>query len=112
MAVYPKNGHVVYDQVSCDLGDKISIQSVTRSDHCLVARTDREARGIAILQGSVGKEHIQLLVSCPPSLAPTKVMQYLKGHSSKLLQDECPFRVEETVLGAALMVQRIFLCNG
>ena len=49
-----------------------------------------EARKITILQGSVGKEHIHLLLSCPPSLAPSKIMQYLKGRSSRLLQDEFP----------------------
>ncbi|WP_425441065.1 transposase [Sporolactobacillus nakayamae] len=43
-------------------------------------------RGITILQGSAGKEHIHLLISCPLSLAPNKVMQYLKGRSSRLLQ--------------------------
>lgn len=32
-----------------------------------------EARGITILQGSVGKDHIHLLLSCPPSLAPVKL---------------------------------------
>lgn len=49
-----------------------------------------EARGIFILQGSVGKDHIHLLLSCPPSLAPGKIMQYLKGRSSRLLQDQFP----------------------
>ncbi|WP_144879971.1 MULTISPECIES: IS200/IS605 family transposase, partial [Paenibacillus] len=49
-----------------------------------------EARRIGILQGSVGKEHIHLLLSCPPSLAPSKVVQYLKGRSSRLLQEEFP----------------------
>jgi putative transposase len=49
-----------------------------------------EARNITILQGSVGKEHIHLLISCPPSIAPSKIMQYLNGRSSRLLQDECP----------------------
>jgi putative transposase len=49
-----------------------------------------EARGITILQGSVGKDHIHLLLSCPPSLAPSKILQYLKGRSSRLLQDEFP----------------------
>lgn len=49
-----------------------------------------EARGITILQGSVGKDHIHLLISCPPSLAPSKIMQYLKGRSSRLLHDEFP----------------------
>ncbi|WP_347709285.1 IS200/IS605 family transposase [Bacillus sp. FJAT-47783] len=31
-----------------------------------------------------------LLLSCPPSLALSKIMQYLKGRSSRLLQDEFP----------------------
>nr|WP_279326025.1 IS200/IS605 family transposase [Bacillus sp. FJAT-47783] len=29
-------------------------------------------------------------MSCPPSLALSKIMQYLKGRSSRLLQDEFP----------------------
>ncbi|MEC5425168.1 IS200/IS605 family transposase [Virgibacillus sp. C22-A2] len=49
-----------------------------------------EARNITILQRSVGKDHIHLLLSCPPSMASSKIMQYLKGRSSRLLQDEFP----------------------
>ncbi|GKV65243.1 MULTISPECIES: IS200/IS605 family transposase [unclassified Sporosarcina] len=49
-----------------------------------------EARGITILQGSVGMDHIHLLLSCPPSMAPSKMLPYLKGRSSRLLQDEFP----------------------
>nr|WP_077299959.1 IS200/IS605 family transposase [Virgibacillus pantothenticus] len=49
-----------------------------------------EARGITILQGSVGKDHIHLILSSPPSIAPSKILQYLKGGSSRLLQDEFP----------------------
>jgi len=49
-----------------------------------------EARNIVILQGSVGKEHIHMLISCPPSIAPSKIVQYLKGRSSRLLQEEFP----------------------
>lgn len=47
-----------------------------------------EARGIKIIRGSVGKDHIHMLISCPPTLAPSQIMQYLKGRSSKMLQDE------------------------
>jgi len=43
---------------------------------------------MTILQGSVGKYHIHLLLSCPPSMAPSKILQYLKGRSSRLLHDE------------------------
>ena len=47
-----------------------------------------EARSITIIQGAIGKEHVHLLISCPPSLSVSKIVQYLKGRSSKLLQDE------------------------
>jgi len=49
-----------------------------------------EARDITIIRGSVGREHVHMLISCPPTLAPAKIMQYLKGRSSKMLQEEFP----------------------
>ncbi len=45
-------------------------------------------RDITIIKGSVGKDHIHLLLSCPPTIAPSKIIQYLKGRSSRLLQQE------------------------
>ena len=47
-----------------------------------------EAREITIVKGNIGKEHVHMLISCPPSIAPSKMMQYLKGRSSKILQEE------------------------
>ena len=47
-----------------------------------------EARDIKIIRGSVGKDHVHMLISCPPTIAPCKIMQYLKGRSSKMLQEE------------------------
>ena len=47
-----------------------------------------EARGITIIRGAVGKEHIDILISCPPSLSPAQIVKYLKGRSSRLLQEE------------------------
>ena len=49
-----------------------------------------EARGIVIIQGSVGSDHVHLLLSCPPSISPSKLVQYLKGRSSRLLQEQFP----------------------
>jgi putative transposase len=43
-----------------------------------------------IVQGSIGKDHVHMLISCPPSLAVSKIVQYLKGRSSRLLQEEFP----------------------
>ena len=49
-----------------------------------------EARGIVIVKGSVNPDHVHLLVSCPPHLSPSKIIQYLKGRSSRLIQEEFP----------------------
>jgi len=49
-----------------------------------------EARGIKIVRGSIGRDHVHMLISCPPTLSPAKIMQYLKGRSSKMLQEEFP----------------------
>ena len=40
---------------------------------------------VVILKGSVGKEHIHLLVSCPPSISVSKLVQQLKGKTSRVL---------------------------
>ena len=46
------------------------------------------ARGITIIEGGIGKDHVHMLVSCPTNLAPSQIVQYLKGRSSRLIQDE------------------------
>ena len=40
---------------------------------------------IEILRGSVSRDHVHVLLSCPPNLSPSKVMQYIKGKSSRKL---------------------------
>jgi len=47
-----------------------------------------QAHGITIVRGNISKDHVHMLLSCPPTLAPSKIMQYLKGRSSKILQEE------------------------
>ena len=46
------------------------------------------AKGITIIKGNIQPEHVHLLISIPPSLSIAQVMQYLKGRSSKKLQEE------------------------
>ncbi len=48
------------------------------------------SRDVSIIQGSVGKDHVHILVSSPPTLAPAKLVQYIKGRSSRLIQEEFP----------------------
>lgn len=49
-----------------------------------------EARNITILSSHVSKAHIHLHVSCAPELALSKILQYVKGRSSRLIQQEFP----------------------
>ena len=46
------------------------------------------SREITILRGHVAKDHVHVLLSCPPGLSVAKIVQYLKGRSSRLLQQE------------------------
>lgn len=43
---------------------------------------------VEILAGHVGKDHIHLLVSAPPHVSVSKLVQYIKGYTSRKLQME------------------------
>ena len=66
------------------LGGKISL----RLKELLIQGCN--ARGITIIEGNIGRDHVHMLVSCPTSMAPSQIAQYLKGRSSRLIQDEFP----------------------
>ena len=44
-----------------------------------------KANDVSILQGAVSKDHVHILVSCPPNISPSKLMQKIKGKSSRKL---------------------------
>jgi putative transposase len=94
MTEYRKSSHAVYDI-------KYHVIWVTKYRYKILGgnmskrlreliRQGCEARGITIVSGNIRRDHIHLLLSCPPSIAPSKVVQYLKGRSSRLLQEEFP----------------------
>ncbi|MEG0353449.1 MAG: IS200/IS605 family transposase [Cellulosilyticaceae bacterium] len=102
MDEYNQNSHAVYDikyhliwvtKYRCPVL-KGSVASRVRE----LVRQGCTARGITILQGSVGKEHIHLLISCPPTIAPSKLMQYLKGRTFLMYCDD----IQDMDLTAAL----------
>ena len=43
---------------------------------------------IEILQGHVSRDHVHILVSAPPNMSASKIMQYVKGKSSRKLMME------------------------
>ncbi len=47
-----------------------------------------QSNDIEIMQGHVAKDHVHLFVSAPPHLSPSKIMQYIKGKTSRKLMME------------------------
>ena len=92
MQNYRKSSHCTYDI-------KYHIVWITKYRKPVITgkiaeRTRELIRGICqqneveILAGHVSKDHIHLLVSVPPILSVSKLVQYLKGYSSRKLQME------------------------
>jgi putative transposase len=53
-----------------------------------LVRETCEAFEIRIVKGVVSKDHVHILTSCPPTLAPSEIMRRIKGRtSSKLLEE-------------------------
>ncbi len=46
------------------------------------------ANYVQVISGSMSPDHVHLLVSVPPNLAISKLLQYIKGKSSRKLQME------------------------
>ncbi len=47
-----------------------------------------EAREVTIVKGVVSTDHVHLFAICPPQLLPAEVMRWVKGRSSRKLQQE------------------------
>lgn len=47
-----------------------------------------KANEIEILSGHISHDHVHLFVSAPPNLSASKIMQYIKGKTSRKLQME------------------------
>ena len=88
MAEYRHSAHAEHDI-------KYHVIWVTKHRHKVmrgrVAELARElirqicpARGVIIIRGAISPDHIHMLLSAPPHLAPAKLVQYVKGRSSSL----------------------------
>ena len=43
---------------------------------------------IEIIRGAVSKDHVHILVSCPPNISPSQIMHRIKGKTSNKLMSE------------------------
>lgn len=46
---------------------------------------------IAIKKGVVSKDHVHIMISAPPNMAPSEIMRRIKGRSASKLFDEFPY---------------------
>ncbi|MBV9034674.1 MAG: IS200/IS605 family transposase, partial [Acidobacteriaceae bacterium] len=66
-----------------------------------------QAREVVIIRGSVSPDHMHMLVAAPAHLAPSKLVQYVKGRSSRRLQEEFP-HLRKRYWGQHLWARRYF----
>ena len=94
MAEYRRSAHAVFDL-------KYHVVWITKYRYKVltgrVAERTRdlirqicESRDVIIVRGAVSPDHIHLLLSAPADLSPAKLVQYIKGRSSRRIQDEFP----------------------
>ena len=94
MAEYQSSGHARYDI-------KYHFVWITKYRHKVlrgeVAERVRELirqtcqmREVQIVRGAVAADHVHMLVAAPPQLSPAKLVQKVKGRSSRRLQEEFP----------------------
>src|SRR5580698_170792 len=115
MSEYRKNAHSVWDVKYhiiwvTKYGYKVFRGEVATRTRDLL-RQICQGREVVIVQGAVSPDHIHMLVSVPPQLAPAKLVQYLKGRSSRLLQDEFP-QLKKRYWGATSVGSRVLLRDG
>ena len=75
-----------------------------------LVRETCEAFEIRIVKGVVSKDHVHILASCPPSMAPSEIMRRIKGRTSSKLFEEYP-HLKKRYWGRHLG-KRVFLCHG
>lgn len=65
---------------------------------------------MVIVQGAVSPDHVHMLVSVPPQLAPVRLVLYPEGRSSRMLQGRVS-PTEEAALWTINLGARVFLCE-
>ena len=94
MPMYRKEGHTVYDIKYHFVWITKYRYRVLKGEVALrvreLLRQGCESNNIRILKGSVGVDHVHMLLSCPTRMPPSEIMQNLKERTSRILQEEFP----------------------
>ena len=94
MVEYRQSAHAVFDlkyhMIWCTKYRKKALRGRVAERARDLIRQICAARDVVIVRGSVSPDHIHLLLSGPPILAPAKLAQFIKGRSSRHLQGKRP----------------------
>ena len=94
MPMYRKEGHTVYDIKYHFVWITKYRYRVLKGEVALrvreLLRQGCESNNIRILKGSVGVDHVHMLLSCPTTMSPSEIMQNLMGRTSRILEEEFP----------------------
>ena len=92
MPMYRKEGHTVYDIKYHFVWITKYRYRVLKGEVALrvreLLRQGCESNNIRIRKGSVGVDHVHMLLSCPTTMSPSEIMQNLMGRTSRILQEE------------------------
>ena len=114
MAKYRKGAHTVYELHYHFVFITKYRKPVLRGD---IAKRTRDlireicvSEDVEIVKGNVSKDHVHLMVSMPPQVSPSRIMQAVKGKSSHHLLSE--FRtLQREFLGRHLWGRGYFACT-
>ena len=114
MRQYRRSAHTVYELHYHFVFSTKYRKPVLRGDVALrlreLVREICKARDVGILKGHVRPDHVHLLLSMPPSVSPSRIMQAIKGKSSHHLMRD--FRaLNRTFWGRHLWSRGYFVCT-
>ena len=69
------------------------------------------AREVTIIRGAGSPDDIHMLVAAPPQISPSKLVQFIKGRSSRRLQHEFP-ALRKRYWGQHLWARGYFCASG
>ena len=68
------------------------------------------SKDVKIMKGHVSKDHVHLLVSIPPQVGISKLMQYLKGKTAYKIMMEFPL-IKKQYWGQHMWARGYFCCS-
>lgn len=91
---YKKSKHCVYNInyhiVFCPKRRKaVLVDDIAKVLESII-RDKTQSVNIEILNLAIQPDHVHIFVSCPPTISPHKVVQLIKGGSSKILREKFP----------------------